>query len=267
FGDYFIPSKAIVQGQRIKREFVYNFEVMSGKFEDSTLQAIIDFDAAGGIQHKTEFRDSSLVMSSKSYQYDDSGRIFCMNENVEWPKAVQLKQQFFYDSAGMEDVNYTINEDTTYIRVEKMVYDEKRRPVGSVVKFGKGEWLPCAHYTYDAGGDMQEERFYNIKGEFEYANVYTYDHAARTRTTFRQEGKKKPLFMGIHFYDSLNRCIKYVNEPENASTISRTLGYDRVDYWPRLDKYVYDPGGPLYEFRRSDKGRVSQLIRYYYTKR
>jgi hypothetical protein len=247
---------------KIKYEWIYSYTFNKKKIKDSSCIAFLEFDSLGNIIKRTEYVDNKKDSTKIKYEYNTDHSVHRKLINYTFPRTDLEIREYRYDSAGNKDIVYYYNVDTTYMNVEKNIYNEKNQLI--LYYSGSNE---NAHLrekrSYSEDGNMSVKEVYDRKGKLIGYYAFEYDKNANKKTVYSEDVKGKHWWEDFLF-DSAARCIKHnSNLPEADIAMIGRFPPAMIGHL-LTEEYTYAPDGMLIECVVFLDNNQKNVFRYYY---
>jgi hypothetical protein len=259
-------SKEIMVSNKIKSESIYSYSFTKKKINDSTCIARLTFDSLGNMIENDYFITEFSTRTTKiDYQYNEDHSIHKKTTEYSFPGPYQVIIEYEYDSAGDQIGAFTYSPDTSFLEVEKNIFNENHQLVTSYKKTGRGDFFLKSRWYYSEDGASSKEESFNERGVLYESHIVESDTSNNKKTIYRQDKKGKH---GIEefFFDNTRQCITHkLNVLVSKGNVAIHL--PESSEVPAIEQYSYNPDGSFFECTTLLDNSRSNIFRVYYQKR
>lgn len=258
-------SKEIIFRNKIRSESIYSYKFNKKKITDSTCIARLTFDSLGNMSKEEDINEYHTTTTNINYQYNEDSSIHKKTTEFSFPGSKPMTVEYEYDSAGNPTGVFTYNPDTTFLEVEKSLFNETHQLVATYKKTPQGDFFLIYRWYYSEDGVSSKEEFYNEKGVLYKSYIVEFDPSNNKRTSYYKDEKGKKTGIEAFFLDSNRR---YVTHQFNAIGTSYNSAFRRpeVNDTPAMEQYSYNPDGSFFECTTLLDNSKSNIFRVYYNK-
>lgn len=262
--DISLNSNKLIRKNRINKESLYYYLYTNKKLRDSIHIDSREYDSIGNVI-KTGNVNGYNAFTTIRYEYNEDSSIHRVFTDLPYYKAQTQIKEYTYDSIGNIEMIFTYSKDTTYVVMEKRVYDENHKLSSTFEKAGKYDFHLKSRFYYSEDGLSQKVENYTSKEVLDKSYITERDTAANKTTTYIEDKNGKHLIK-IASFDSLGRLIKLTGSgTEDFYKWAWTFKPKTINHSADL-KFIYNPDGTLFETDVFVDNDMTQIYRHYYTK-
>ena len=247
-----------IMSAKIKKEYIYSFVVKKKNILDSVLVAIIHYNKDGKI---IVWEQQNHIIR---YNYNANGQVIKGIKESKDSKMVVSSTTYEYDSSEKMIYQYDYSRDTARPTTAKhKIYDsfEPYQVKQLQTKLNNGKFYTSREYYYDEQGRLIREDGLDQAGNRNYAYITEYNDKNHIQSVFLENSEGETIQSETTFNNNAQRIKHktYIKVPVFISP-----GYDENRLQVRTQHYTYYNNRILYEWNTTIDGQIVQLTRHYY---